>query len=43
MTWTSETSRPEDVALERAWDTLNKALDRRVRVSVQMRVAGLRA
>lgn len=38
MTWTTETSPPEDIALERAGDALNMALDRRVRVSVQMRV-----
>ena len=38
MTWTTENSPPEEVALERAWDALNQALDRRVRVSVQMRV-----
>jgi hypothetical protein len=38
MTWTTETSPREDIALERAGDALNKALDRRVRLSVQMRV-----
>jgi hypothetical protein len=38
MTWTTETSPPEEVALERAWDAVNQALDRRVRVSIQMRV-----
>jgi hypothetical protein len=38
MTWTSKTSSPEDTALENAWDELNQALDRRVPVSIQMRV-----
>jgi hypothetical protein len=38
MTWTNETSAPEDIAVDRAWDALNRVLDRRVRVSVQMRV-----
>ena len=38
MTWTTENSQPEEVALEQSWDALNQALDRRVRVSVQMRV-----
>jgi len=38
MTWTTDASRPEEIALERAWASLNSALDHRVRVSVQMRV-----
>lgn len=39
MTWTNPASTPEDVALDKAWDELNRMLDRRVRVSVQMRVS----
>jgi hypothetical protein len=38
MTWTNNTSTAEDIAVDRAWDALNSALDRRVRVSLQMRV-----
>jgi hypothetical protein len=38
MSWTTDQSPPQEVALERAWDTLNQALGRRVRVSSQMRV-----
>ena len=38
MTWTTESSPLEEIALERAADALNQSLDRRVRVSVQMRV-----
>ena len=38
MTWTNEHSPPEEIALDKAWSALNAILDRRVRVSVQMRV-----
>ena len=38
MSWTTDKSPTEDVAFERAWGALNEALDRRVRVSVQMRI-----
>ena len=38
MAWTSDKSPPEEVALERAWEALNHILDRRVRLSTQMRV-----
>ena len=38
MTWTTENSPSEEIALDRAADALNQALDRRVPVSVQMRV-----
>jgi hypothetical protein len=38
MPWTTPQSPPQDVALDNAWDTLNQVLDRRVRVSTQMRL-----
>jgi hypothetical protein len=38
MSWTTENSSPQDVALETAWQALNQALDRRVPLSVQMSV-----
>jgi len=38
MTWTNETSPPEDATLERALSAVNMALDHRVRLSTQMRV-----
>src|SRR5436309_9187154 len=36
--WTNDQSPAEERAFERAADALNQALDRRVRVSIQMRV-----
>lgn len=38
MTWTNDTSTAQEIAVDRAWEALNNALDRRVPVSVQMRV-----
>ena len=38
MTWTTPQSAPQDAALDRAWHTLNQGLDRRVRLSIQLRL-----